>query len=242
MPISILQTINKDDVLNTGRIKINSNFSNITTFINDLESSLGALTPEDIGDLLQNGEINPAYLGNVISTAADVDVVDAAGNYSATNVESVLAEVYTLIQAASSASGTSWFTGSSAPSSALGELGDFYLQTDGTFYEKTGASAWSARGNLQGPQGPAGTDGDDGATGPQGPAGEGVPLGGTTDQVLAKASGTDYDTSWVLPDTVTVIFDTAWPSTRPNAVHVLAVGGSTAPTWLTVEDVWMEAV
>lgn len=30
-----------------------------------------------------------------------------------------------------------------------------------------------------------------------GPAGEGVPTGGTTGQVLAKASGTDYDTEWV---------------------------------------------
>lgn len=32
--------------------------------------------------------------------------------------------------------------------------------------------------------------------GPQGPAGEGVPTGGTTGQVLRKASGTDYDTEW----------------------------------------------
>jgi hypothetical protein len=33
--------------------------------------------------------------------------------------------------------------------------------------------------------------------GGQGPAGVGVPAGGTTGQVLAKASGTDYDTEWV---------------------------------------------
>lgn len=37
----------------------------------------------------------------------------------------------------------------------------------------------------------------DGATGPAGPAGVGVPTGGTTGQVLAKASGTNYDTEWV---------------------------------------------
>jgi hypothetical protein len=41
-----------------------------------------------------------------------------------------------------------------------------------------------------------------GPTGPQGPAGsngangQGVPVGGTTGQVLRKASGTDYDTEW----------------------------------------------
>ena len=43
---------------------------------------------------------------------------------------------------------------------------------------------------AEGPQGPAGTDGTDGA---------GVPLGGTTGQVLAKASDTDFDTTWTAP-------------------------------------------
>lgn len=42
----------------------------------------------------------------------------------------------------------------------------------------------------QGDTGPAGADGADGV---------GVPAGGTTGQVLAKASGTDYDTEWVAP-------------------------------------------
>nr|DAE59934.1 MAG TPA: tail collar fiber protein [Caudoviricetes sp.] len=58
----------------------------------------------------------------------------------------------------------------------------------------------------QGPQGPAGANGADGATGPQGPQGEqgvqgepglGVPPGGATGQVLAKASNANYDTIWV---------------------------------------------
>jgi len=43
---------------------------------------------------------------------------------------------------------------------------------------------------AEGPEGPAGP------TGPQGPAGEGVPDGGTTDQVLRKASNADQDTVW----------------------------------------------
>lgn len=47
-----------------------------------------------------------------------------------------------------------------------------------------------------GPAGPTGSTGATGATGPQGPAGQGVPTGGTTGQVLAKASGTNYDTVW----------------------------------------------
>ena len=47
-----------------------------------------------------------------------------------------------------------------------------------------------------GPQGPQGVQGPTGATGPAGP---GVAAGGATGQVLAKASGLDYDTTWVTP-------------------------------------------
>ena len=36
-----------------------------------------------------------------------------------------------------------------------------------------------------------------GATGSQGPAGPGIASGGTAGQILAKASGTDYDTEWI---------------------------------------------
>lgn len=42
-----------------------------------------------------------------------------------------------------------------------------------------------------------GADGADGAPGADGADGEGVPVGGTTGQVLAKASNTDFDTEWV---------------------------------------------
>lgn len=70
-------------------------------------------------------------------------------------------------------------------------------------------AAWLA--SLVGPAGAAGAagaDGADGATGaegPQGPAGadgadgEGVPVGGTTGQVLGKTSATDFDTEWIDP-------------------------------------------
>ncbi len=36
-----------------------------------------------------------------------------------------------------------------------------------------------------------------GATGAQGDPGEGVPTGGTTGQILAKNSDTNYDTEWI---------------------------------------------
>ena len=72
-----------------------------------------------------------------------------------------------------------------------------------------GADGAQGPAGADGPQGPAGADGAqgpagaDGAQGPAGPAGadgadgQGVPTGGTTGQILAKTSNTDYDTQWV---------------------------------------------
>ena len=45
----------------------------------------------------------------------------------------------------------------------------------------------------KGVQGTAGVNGVDGADG------QGVPVGGTEDQILAKASATDFDTQWIDP-------------------------------------------
>ena len=75
---------------------------------------------------------------------------------------------------------------------------------------------------VPGPQGPQGAKGDTGntgpigATGPAGPTGAtgapgaGVIPGGTTGQILAKASATDYDTEWTAAPSgggVTGVFD-----------------------------------
>lgn len=43
----------------------------------------------------------------------------------------------------------------------------------------------------------AGRKGDTGATGPQGDPGEGVPIGGTAGQILAKIDAVDYNTEWI---------------------------------------------
>lgn len=70
----------------------------------------------------------------------------------------------------------------------------------------TGATGPAGPAGSQGPKGDKGDKGDTGDTGPagpagpagsQGPAGVGVPTGGTAGQVLAKKSGTNYDTEWV---------------------------------------------
>lgn len=65
---------------------------------------------------------------------------------------------------------------------------------------ETGATGPAGPAGSQGPKGDKGDTGDTGPAGPtgsQGPAGVGVPTGGTAGQVLAKKSGTNYDTEWV---------------------------------------------
>lgn len=78
-----------------------------------------------------------------------------------------------------------WLVGSAAPYEG-------YSYLDG---------AWKSIGQFaigpRGPQGDPGPIGPAGPTGQTGPAGQGVPAGGTAGQVLAKASGSDYDTEWV---------------------------------------------
>lgn len=69
----------------------------------------------------------------------------------------------------------------------------------------TGLTGDSGPTGPQGQPGPQGTPGPQGPEGPQGPqgipgeTGPGVPTGGTSGQMLRKASGTDYQVEWVTP-------------------------------------------
>ena len=130
------------------------------------------------------------------------------------------------------AAGAKWYTGSGAPLTGIGIVGDWYLDSaNGDYYEKTGASAWTLRGNLKGPQGATGaqgvkgdtgSQGPQGQTGAQGPAGPGVPTGGTLNQVLAKKSATDYDTQWLAPAAV--------PDASPTVKGIVQLAGDLAGT------------
>ena len=56
--------------------------------------------------------------------------------------------------------GSVWRSGAALPRRALGVVGDWYLNdSNGDVYEKTGASAWTLRDNLTGPQGIQGNPG-----------------------------------------------------------------------------------
>ena len=117
--------------------------------------------------------------------------------------------------------GATWYSGISDPAGGTGVVNDYYLNTT-TYdvFKKTGASTWTVQCNIrgaqgiQGEQGIQGVQGETGATGPQGiqgiqgdqgiqgvpgadgADGVGIPEGGTTGQLLAKATGTNYDTTW----------------------------------------------
>jgi hypothetical protein len=86
------------------------------------------------------------------------------------------------------AAGSTWREGSGAPSNGTGIDGDFYLDgaTGNVYLRSSGTYAIVC--NIKGPTGTTGTAGTNG---------QGVPVGGTTGQVLKKNSGTDYDDSWI---------------------------------------------
>ena len=73
------------------------------------------------------------------------------------------------------------------------------VSDDGTVLEWAERTEFTGPTGATGPQGPTGSTGATGATGATGPigaTGPGVAAGGTTGQMLVKASGTDYDTAW----------------------------------------------
>ena len=86
-----------------------------------------------------------------------------------------------------------WRYGATAPSTALGNMGDFYLNTaTGDVHYKSAATTWTLTGNIKGPQGNVGVTGATGpagATGPQGPAGVAGAIGLTGPQGPAGATG-----------------------------------------------------
>src|SRR5690606_7050437 len=75
-----------------------------------------------------------------------------------------------------------------------------------------------------GDPGPKGDKGDPGEQGPPGADGAGVPAGGATGQVLAKATAADHDTQWIDP-----------PTGGGGAVS--SVNGKTGDVVLTADDI-----
>lgn len=78
----------------------------------------------------------------------------------------------------------------------------------------------------QGPQGPQGTQGEIGPQGPKGDTGDtgaGVAAGGTTGQVLVKASDANYDTAWTTI-TGTLSYQGSWNASTNTPTLTSSVG------------------
>jgi hypothetical protein len=86
-----------------------------------------------------------------------------------------------------------------------------------------------------GATGSAGADGEDGATGDTGPAGPGVAAGGTTGQILIKASEDDYDTVWEeIPESAAVISST----TPPENTSAIWFNTENGVTYIYYDSYW----
>lgn len=97
-----------------------------------------------------------------------VDFVNGT-NYLDYGSQRLMSAPYALYAKTAGVQLNQWRYGATAPAAALGNIGDFYLNTaTGDVHYKSAASTWTLTGNIKGPQGNAGATG---ATGPQGPAG-----------------------------------------------------------------------
>ncbi len=94
------------------------------------------------------------------------------------------------------ATGPQGIQGTAGPQGVIGPQGAMGPQ---------GATGVTGPQGAMGPQGATGATGPQGAIGPQGAMGangtngQGVPTGGTANQVLAKIDGTNFNTQWVTP-------------------------------------------
>ena len=153
--------------------------------VNSVSEAYGVIFPEGFQEKLIAGE-NITIIDNVISATggggdpatinATASVDATTGTPSVTVTKTTAQGIITFNFAFSHLKGE---TGATGPQGAQGPAGE------------TGATG------PQGPKGDTGETGATGATGPQGPAGPGVMSGGLAGQILAKASGTDYDTHWI---------------------------------------------
>lgn len=100
---------------------------------------------------------------------------------------------------ADGAPGATGATGPAGPQGATGATGATGPQGPQGETGPQGAQGIQGIQGVKGDTGDTGATGATGATGPQGDPGVGVPTGGTTGQVLAKVSATNYDTTWTDP-------------------------------------------
>ena len=114
-------------------------------------------------------------------------------NYVDFGSQRLMSTPYALYAKTSGVQLNQWRYGAVAPAAALGNVGDYYLDTaTGNVYYKSAGTIWNLTGNIKGPIGPVGLTGPTGATGltgPTGPQGLAGPAGATGPFGLTGAQG-----------------------------------------------------
>lgn len=127
-------------------------------------------------------------LNDYLSAAHNTDGTLKPNIIATTNLTQELQNKVDIIAGQQGATGPIGPTGAIGPSGAVGVTGPI---------GPSGAQGIQGIAGATGATGPSGAQGNPGATGPSGAAGAGVPTGGTTGQILAKTSNTNYDTEWI---------------------------------------------
>ena len=128
-------------------------------------------------------------VGTVLTGAAGSNVlITNSGTSSAASFD------FSIPRGDTGDTGADGATGSQGPQGATGATGPAGPVGPAGPAGADGADGADGATGSQGPQGVAGPAGADGADGADG---QGVPVGGTAGQVLAKIDSTDYNTQWV---------------------------------------------
>ena len=193
--------------------------------IQGIQGDVGATGPQGIqgiqgvqgvqGPIGATGATGSVWLNGATGASAPSNALGIDGDYflndSNGNVHHKVASAWTVVaningtNGTNGANGTTWHTGAGAPSNILGIQNDLYLNTTNSDVYNKGISTWSIVANIRGAEGIQGVAGS---------AGVGVPIGGTTGQVLNKNSATNFDTSWV-----------AAPATGVTSTSIVSANG-----------------
>lgn len=177
----------------------------IYTFIensngNDAAGANGAIQFNRDGQISSDPELS--YDANSDSLTVSTITVHTRSNLGAVGNVKISGGVSGQALVTDGLGNLSWNTilgggGATGPQGPQGIQGETGLKGDTGDTGATGPQGLQGDTGATGPQGIQGEQGIQGPAGNDGANGQGVPLGGTAGQVLAKVDSTDYNTEWV---------------------------------------------
>ncbi|MCF8269128.1 MAG: tail fiber domain-containing protein [Crocinitomicaceae bacterium] len=159
-----------------------------------------------------------------------VDFVNGT-NYLDYGSQRLMSAPYALYAKTAGVQLNQWRYGATAPAAALGNMGDFYLNTaTGDVHYKSAASTWTLTGNIKGPQGNAGATGATGPAGAIGATGPAGAIGATGPQGPAGATGPQGPTGATGPQGPAGLTGAAGPQGAPGTNGNGILNGGIAPS------------